>query len=186
MNEYQQREHDLKLECIRELNLLSAYKFELKNENDNEVIRLAGDAPVYVRAKDYTGKYSFGLWYSLPFIQYETYKAEAAKHTQPNLIGVLSGKKIGAWVEYLTAIYTRLEIISQEREQAVNIFLAEMREAGAVLNEEHKTGQLEKNGLIFTFEIHKEGYISKNIEVSYAVNDTLENFTRLADNKYQK
>lgn len=39
---------------------------------------------------------------------------------------------------------------------------------------------------MLSFEIHDEGYISKKIEVYYAVKNDLETFLSLTDNKYIK
>lgn len=49
-----------------------------------------------------------------------------------------------------------------------------------------RSGELVKNGICYSFEIHQDGYISQKISIDYRVNDTLENFLLLSENNFKK
>lgn len=198
MNEYQQREYNQLLETLAKLNEAGAGVFQFKLEENKEeparsTIRLNSYAPICVSYSDYTKKYSFFLSCHLLYVKWNTQKQIAEELTKPQEVGVLSLRKIREWTEYLTTIYTAMEEKSQERIQAVEEFKKEIEARGGTIKQNTYeyapqdgafSGEIVKNGIQFTYQVHDEGYISKKIEVYYRVNNSLEAFDMLADNKY--
>lgn len=189
MNEYQQKRHDAKVALVAELNSFdSGYKFELNSDGEECQIVLTGLVPAWVNYSEYNKQYNFYLDYQLPFVRFETYKEVAEKFTAPQNVGVLTAKKIKAWVDYLIKIYEELVVISAERVAKVNAFEALMVKNGANIRKDANydtfSGSIIKNGIEFEFEVYNEGYISQKVSIHYSVDNSLEAFLKLSDNKY--
>ncbi|MES2006874.1 MAG: hypothetical protein V4436_02065 [Patescibacteria group bacterium] len=95
--------------------------------------------------------------------------AENAYHAEMAGLNAEAGSKAFAFVEEVKALEAQGVPVHWQRE----------RDTGKITG-----GELERNGIEFIFEISQDGYISKNLEVSYKPDNTLENFMLLSDNKY--
>ncbi|MBU1078331.1 MAG: hypothetical protein KKH98_13625, partial [Spirochaetes bacterium] len=108
-----------------------------------------------------------------------------------NKMKVLSAKKVN---EQLKAIdnYT-LELERLEYEYSLNIsnFIKSVQnEKNLVWHYNYDktkkiSGKIERNGLVFSFSFGTNGYIKQNIKIHYAINENLDTFKKLSDNKYQ-
>ncbi len=128
-------------------------------------------------------------------------RSEIYKKTHTaNRVKVITQKKIQALIDEENE-YRRL--MSEAEAQAgdkVQKFLAQVQALNIPVQYSHELnysnaadhkptkvkitgGRIERGGLEFSFEISQDGYVSKKIRVSYAQDDTLENFMRLSDNK---
>jgi hypothetical protein len=105
--------------------------------------------------------------------------------TEPKKIGVLSTKKINDWVEYQQKVYLACKEKNEEKSNVVSSFLKSIEKEDVKWWDNKTQGEIIKNGIVFKFKI-ETGYVSTKIEIDYHVNYTLENFKKLADNKYTK
>lgn len=193
-NKYTQEKYEAKLKLVDELNSLTDYKFTLDETSQDgyETINMV-DAPISVNHHNYQNHYSFYLNYKLPFVNWDAEKQIAEKYTKPNNVGVLSKSKISAWVDYLTKIYIELVDLSNKRSAKVDAFVKEAINAGIPVkqstreygNKNDYSGRVVKNGISYEVEISGDnGYISQKIEKNYSVDNSLEAFLQLSDNKY--
>ncbi len=117
---------------------------------------------------------------------------------EPQTIGVLTAKKVQIWINYHTAIFIACEQRAKENENKINEFLKELEQFPQTKEQyntkdnilhlfersNNQTGYIRKNGIEFSFEIHKgSGFVSKKIELR-ADNNTIETFNNLSNNKY--
>lgn len=119
-------------------------------------------------------------------VSHYTVTEQEKKLVKPNDIGVLNTKKIQQWIKYYEALYYACEQIDTANLMKKTTFLHELRDLTKDLEikwfKDGTQGEIEKNGIIFKFEINEE-YISKKIELSYKVENDLQSFLNLADNK---
>jgi hypothetical protein len=111
-------------------------------------------------------------------------------------VGVLTTKKVQAWIDYNRQIDEEQKIQSAKKQHAVSEFLREFKQAGGIARQKVHDwenanttgtwdGRLEKNGVLFEFSIDDSGYISKKLSLHYSVNHNLANFKALANNQYK-
>lgn len=104
------------------------------------------------------------------------------KHlTEPVKIGVLSTKKVNAWIQYLLDIEKLYKETSNKGKNLKDEFLKSIEGLPVKWYDNNKKGSIEINNVIFNFEI-SETYISKKIELSYKIDNTIENFKLLSQN----
>ena len=102
--------------------------------------------------------------------------------TEPNNIGVLSLKKLHAWIQYYESYYALLKAADTENANKKDAFLRSLEGQSVELFNKGTHGRIVKNGLEFSFTI-SETYVSTKIEVHYSCNKDLSTFLALADNK---
>lgn len=192
MNEYQQRDFDKKVALVKELNSFdSGYKFALEENKEPErnEIFITGLIPIVVSQNDYRNEYSFFLRHKLLYIRYETEKKLKETIPEPNNVHKLHQNKIKAWCDYLIKVYEELLKISKTRVQAVEEFKTQVLSLGGTIGKADFYGTFEgsivKNGIEFTYKVHDEGYISKKIDIYYAVQDDFVSFIKLSNNDYR-
>jgi hypothetical protein len=193
-NQYQKEAYEKVVKLFQDLNSFSKDEFEIERPGydfDQVCVKLKGDYPIYVKPQDYHGKYSFFLRHKLPYVDCYSSGRYEAKIIQPKQVGVLAKKKIDDWINYYKGVYDFLLIESRKNVNEVNVFIEEMKQQHAVMNletswkkEQVGRGYLLKGGVEFSFEITNTGYISKKIEIHYAVKDTLENFLLISNNDF--
>jgi len=101
---------------------------------------------------------------------------------EPIKIGVLNLKKVTAWIEYLSAIEQIYKETFNKGKNLKTEFLKSIKGLPVKWYDNNKKGTIESNGIIFNFEIG-DTYISKKIKLSYKIDNTIENFKLLSDNK---
>lgn len=189
MNDYMISENQKTQTLLDELVSLSGDQWKLETDDEERTRIVSIDGLISVRGLGYDRKYHFGLNYSLPFVDYDTIKGIQEKLKTPQNVGTLNSRKINEWMDYLRLTHAELVEVSEAREQKVEDFVKEITKHGATFHNDMSGGQagkLVKNGIEFSFTISKaSGYISRKIGVHYSVDDTLENFIKLADNKYK-
>lgn len=114
-----------------------------------------------------------------------------AKYKGQNM-KVITPKKLQAKIDAENAIHQELEDLEKRAVDKSNAFIEEMRKLEkqgydvkfSIQDEMVKGGRVEKNGIIFDFDISQDGYISKRIKIDYKVDSTIESFIKLSDNKF--
>lgn len=101
---------------------------------------------------------------------------------KPNVMGVLSAKKVQEWVKYYETKCKRLAALEGANVKKISDFKASLKGLSVKWNE--NGGEIIRNGLKYTFSIDR-GYISQGIKLDY-VDDNLKTFLELSDNKYTK
>ena len=133
---------------------------------------------VYVTRKDY-GNYQ-NVSSSTRGEIYAKYKGDNMK--------VITAKKLQNKIDAENSYHAEMEAKEAEAVKKVSDFLATLdglgfkyskNDSGAV-----NAGEIVKGGIEYAFTVHQDGYISQKISIYYAVNNTLEDFKKLSDNKY--
>ena len=112
-----------------------------------------------------------------------------AKFQEPQRIGVLTRKKLDAWIEYRMQIQKACNALDAENAAKIANFKTSLdglpvkwySKKGSDL---HESGRIDLNGLTYEFTI-KDGYINKKLVLDVYSTD-IEVFKQLADNKYIK
>jgi hypothetical protein len=119
-------------------------------------------------------------------------QSEVSKKIQTsNNVKVITQKKLQRLLDETKAYHMELERLEEEAQEKINVFLETLKGLDVKYSREDynnpkskiKGGEVIKNGLEFSFTIGQDGYISKKIEKHYSVDNTLENFLKLSDNK---
>ena len=103
---------------------------------------------------------------------------------EPNNIGKLSTKKIGEWIAYYEKYYAALKGFNDANAQREKEFRESLKGLGVKWYKDNKSGHVIKNGIDFSFEIFPT-WIRKKLEVYYQVDDSIESFIALSNNKYK-
>jgi hypothetical protein len=106
------------------------------------------------------------------------------KYKEPNNIGVLTTKKIEAWVKYIQDIHNECIIKNNQLTNEVDSFLDSIKNENVKWWDNNTSGEIIKNGIVFRFKIEK-GYVSKKIEIHYSVGNELEVFKKLSNNNFK-
>jgi len=104
---------------------------------------------------------------------------------EPQQIGVLSHNKLINWFEYYLAIIDVAKQVDAQNGGEKEAFLKSIEGLPVKWWNNGVNGEIIQNGVKFSFAIG-ETYISKKIEIDYKVNDNLESFLQLSNNKYNK
>jgi hypothetical protein len=112
-----------------------------------------------------------------------TIKSIKEKIKEPQQIGVLNLKKLINWFEYHISVINEASKLNDINGNEKETFLKSIEGLPVKWWNNGKNGEIIQNGIKFSFNIG-ETYISKKIEVHYSVNNELENFLKLAQNKY--
>lgn len=113
-------------------------------------------------------------------------------------VKVITAKKIQAKIDAENAYHAEMQTLDAAAIDKAAAFIAEVQaleEQGVTVKWQHERthddtqgkvsgGYIERGGLEYSFEISQDGYISKEMRVSYVPETTLEVFMQLSDNKY--
>ncbi|NPV13297.1 MAG: hypothetical protein HPY57_16170 [Ignavibacteria bacterium] len=140
---------------------------------------------IQIRYDSFRKKYHF--YYDENFENVSSWSIEeiTKKFKAPKKVGVLTTKKIEAWIKYNQDIYLALKAENEKRSDEITKFLESIKGENVRWFDNNKSGEIIKNGIKFTFRI-ENGYVTQNIEVYYKVPNTLEAFKLLADNKINR
>ena len=123
---------------------------------------------------------------------YEKYKTKNMK--------VLSQRKLDAKLDAVDAEEAELDALQNTAANKRAAFLATIEACGLPCTYSHNYtygennerirgeitgGEIEKNGIVYTFTIHNDGYISQDIKTHYAIQNTLDTFQALSNNAYR-
>ena len=138
-----------------------------------------------INYQEYQKKYY--IHFSEKFVNLDHYKiSEITKRFKaPQNIGVLTTKKIQNWIKHEQDVYLALKQRDEELSNNVESFLETIKGEDVRWFNDNKSGEISKNGIIFKFEI-SNGYVSKKISIDYKVDNTLEAFKLLSDNKINR
>lgn len=142
----------------------------------NDVCRIG------IKFDSYRKKYSIYCHENYKNVDFYKISNIKEKFTAPKNIGVLTTKKIGAWVKYIQDVHIECVKLDNELTNGVDAFLKSIEGEDVRWFNSKTQGEIVKNGIKFSFKIEK-GYVSKKIEVHYSVNSDLETFKKLANNR---
>lgn len=139
----------------------------------------------YIKYWDYTKKFVIYEDTLRTFENVDNYAIKRIKEDikQPQNIGVLNLKKLVSWFEYHISIIEKARELNDINGNEKNAFLESIKHLPVKWWNNNKQGEIVQNGIKFSFSIG-ETYISKKIEIHYSVNNELENFLKLSNNKY--
>ena len=104
----------------------------------------------------------------------------------PKKIGVLTRKKVEAWIDFHTLVYLRLKKENDKNRLAIETFKQAVEQDPDLVWDSNGEGYIERNGLRFNFEIRPTG-VAQSISVcTDAHYGNYETFRQLADNRYEK
>lgn len=143
------------------------------------------DIAFYIRYWEYKKKYVIYEDTLRTFKNVDSYTIKRIKENikEPQQIGVLNLKKLVNWFEYHISIINEAKKINDTNGNEKNAFLESIKHLPVEWWNNNKQGEIVQNGIKFSFTIG-ETYINKKIEVHYSVNNELENFLKLSNNKY--
>ena len=139
----------------------------------------------WVRYSEHKKQYTISCdeMQKFPNVTYYTRQDIEKNMKAPQNIGVLNLKKIISWFEYYAEVYDKLAKADQINADHKNAFLDSIKDLPVVWHHNKKSGEIEKNGVIYEFTI-EETYVRQSIKLSYKVPNTLEAFFKLSENKY--
>jgi len=143
------------------------------------------DIAFYIRYWEYKKKYVIYEDTIRTFKNVDSYTIKRIKEKikEPQQIGVLSLKKLVNWFEYHISVINEAKELNNINGSEKDKFLKSIEGLPIHWYNNGKNGEIIQNGIKFSFNIG-ETYISKKIEVHYSVNNELENFLKLSNNKY--
>lgn len=109
-----------------------------------------------------------------------------------NNMKVLSARKLQQKIDLENAYHNEMQekenkAVEKQREfleSIKNLPFNYSREDYNDPKSEIKSGFCVQNGIEFSFELSQDGYISKKISIHYNVDNSIESFLKLSDNKY--
>jgi hypothetical protein len=142
--------------------------------------------PIKIRYWDYTKKFVINQDFKeLKNIDFHTISSIQENIKKPTTIGILSTKKINAWIDYHNEVYVEALKINNVNLAEINEFKASLIGKKVVWNSSGNQGVIVNNGVTFEFTIEPTN-ISKKININYNVENTLEMFEALSNNQYKK
>lgn len=166
--------------------ILNFSEYDNKEHYEHADIKMTyKDIAFYVRYWEYKKKYVIYEDTLRTFANVDSYTIKRIKENikEPQQIGVLSLKKLVNWFEYHIAIINETKKINDANGDEKEAFLKSIEGLPVKWWNNNKQGEIVQNGIKFSFSIN-ETYISKNIKIHYSVNNELENFLKLSNNKY--
>lgn len=111
-------------------------------------------------------------------------KFHAEKFPAPNGVGVLTTKKIAAWVLYYEGTFAALQVENDKHSNEIQAFRDSIKDLPVEWDKDRKNGCIVINGIAFRFEI-AETYVSTWTEIDYSAPSGLATFLKLSDNKFK-
>lgn len=109
-----------------------------------------------------------------------------------NNMRVITLKKLQEKMREVEAYEKAMTAKNDENTNKVAVFLKKLEESGEIVKyyrNYDKTkitgGYIEKNGIVYNFEINDTGYISENVKTHFTGSKSLDIFKALSDNKYR-
>ncbi len=107
----------------------------------------------------------------------------------PERVGVMTDKKVQAWLDWLRQRRDLYNEIENERNAKVAKFLESVRSAAdkcSEVNIGETSGSLRSNNLVFTYQISDGGYIYPQIKVDHRGETSLNTFMQMIAGSYGK
>lgn len=198
MNEYQKKDMENVEKLTKELAQFVEKAYTEYSENGECFYSvLVRNGKEYTARRDYNG---YILIYEKEYKRYKHVSmhtiGEITRKYSANKMKVPTAKKINARMDAIDAIISECDALELAHSEKIAAFLAtvapykpeydyhhEYRDTANGKTERVNTdiagGEIVKNGLVFTFHIEQDGYISKKISVHYSVDNTLEQFEKM-------
>ncbi len=104
----------------------------------------------------------------------------------PKKIGVLTRKKVEAWIDYHTHVYLRLKKENERKRLEIETFRQTVGNDPDLKWEHKNKGSIRRNGLLYSFEI-RPTIITEHIDLCITLKGSkYEIFRCLADNRYEQ
>lgn len=206
-NTYQDDNNKKTVKLAKQLATFTDEDISIKLDNNHLIIMVTSDSPINFRYIEYQKQYSFGLWYRLPYINYDDVSRLEKTMKKPNNIGVLNAKKVNDWITYYKKLYFELKNLSLSKHAKIDAFVINFKETLANLEDKEEysyyrqgmspsypdqdkkpdgshSGCLTRKGIRYEFTIDSNsGYISQKIEIHYKASNDISTFLALSDNK---
>jgi len=101
----------------------------------------------------------------------------------PNNFGVITLKSVQKWITYREMQYNERSIIDKANKEKKDLFLKSLEGQEITWTKRNESGSIIKNGIEFGFTLY-DTHVSTRIELNYKVDNSIESFIKLADNKY--
>ncbi len=163
-----------------------------KNSNDGyyldhtDIFLINDVCKIRINYSSYTKKYS--IYYNSNFnniLDHNKISEVRKKFKEPQKIGVLTTKKIENWIKHEQNVYLALAKEDERLTNNVENFLKTLIGEDVKWYNNNKSGEIVRNGVRYSFSIDK-GYVSQKVELHYGVENTLESFRLLSDNKINR
>ena len=116
-------------------------------------------------------------------IEYYHIKACEETLTAPQQIGVLTAKKINAWIKYYEDLYVLVAAKSKEHGAVRAAFMQSIDGLAVNWNHDKDGGSLVDHGIELKFRFYP-AYVRLELGIQYSVSSTVDNFIKLSQNKY--
>jgi len=162
-------------------------KIAIHNDPAKEFDVIVSIGDIIVSPHNYLKKYAF--YHKREHLKYvDPYNNYGLKH--PFKVGVLSKKKVQAWLDYEIAVFEKQKKESSSKIEKIQKYMKKAEKAGfgwQCINERegYYHTALIKNGIEMSIDIESLGYISKKIRLHYSVDASIESFISLSQNKYE-
>jgi hypothetical protein len=140
---------------------------------------------ITINFNSYTKKYNLWAWElnQMEHISNDRAREIKNKFEAPNLIGVLTEKKIKDWVKYYEQVLTAVDAKATENREAKEEFLDKVKDNPHLKWNPAKTkGTIINGGLEYTFDIG-EDYIYEKLGIHYSTPSTYASFVHMANNQ---
>lgn len=101
---------------------------------------------------------------------------------KPNVVHVLSEKKVQKWIEYYLNYYASLQLRNDQHRKMIEEFRAKLAALPDVIWLNNNEGEINRNGLEYSFTIERTRIIEK-IKIEWCI-ESLGDFLLMSDNKF--
>lgn len=189
LNEYQLENYNKELAFSNEIKEYG-YNTEVIINDSNPLTLI--DSKYYIR-KQYQGEYTVALYPypSYPHVSHYTQR-DIRKLDTSNKVKTLTKKKIDQLIAIENDYHAQMAKLEEEYTQKHIDFLQSIKNLPVTYTKDYNNningGEITKNGIEFTFLLNQDGYIQKDIKIhyNYKVNNDIDTFLKLSDNKYNQ
>ncbi len=137
-----------------------------------------------IRVSAYKGKYNLHANFNhlKNVTRYDVIEVEK-EFQAPQQIGVLTQKKVNAWLTYWTEVYNVLKAKDNVNQGVKEAFLKSLEGLPVHWYTVNKKGYISQNGIEFEFTIH-ETHVEKKLSISHKVPTGLDSFLKLSANGF--
>lgn len=193
LNQYQLDRYNEAITLSNEVQALG-YKVAVVPFDNNRIFKtiISIDNKEFCINKDYKGYYNLFLDIKYPaYDNVSNYKKREIRALDTsNKVKSLNKKKLDNMIYQENLFHETIASLDREYKIKHGEFLKSIEHLPVKYtygyDKKIDGGEITINGIEFTFKLDTDGYISKDIKIDYTVDDTIENFIALSDNKYNK
>ena len=128
----------------------------------------------------------YGLYFAVYSSLYNAYANKITFPKRPNLVNVMTPKKLESWINYLNKVNQLLEQKKVEIETKIANFKKKLKSLDPKLVDE-PYGHIEKNGIKYSWNLDSNGNPNDKLEINIPLNCTysrVDLFKMLSNNKF--